>query len=211
MADSVPLSDTETRLRAYVRAHQADDIDLLERSVNISSGTQNLVGVRRVGDLFAAELVSMGFTVRWADMPASMRRAGHLIAERRGTKGARLLLIGHLDTVFEGEGQQFVREDTIARGAGTSDMKGGNVAMIAALRALHATGGLEGSRVVVVIFTIRFFMSMISRAGSGTCVITGSTPAKYESSSSCVIYGSAMTLPHVLHASRMHPFFSPMA
>ncbi len=150
VADSVPLSDAEARLRDYVRAHHADDIALLERSVNISSGTQNLAGVRRVGDLFAEELVSMGFTVRWADMPASMRRAGHLIAERRGTRGARLLLIGHLDTVFEGEGQRFVRDDTIARGAGTSDMKGGNVAMIAALRALHATGGLDGSRVVVV-------------------------------------------------------------
>ena len=150
VADSVPLSETETRIRDYVRVHHADDIALLARSVNISSGTQNLTGVRRVGDLFAEELVSMGFTVRWAEMPASMRRAGHLIAERRGASGARLLLIGHLDTVFEGEGQRFVQVDTIARGAGTSDMKGGNVAMVAALRALHATGGLEGSRIVVV-------------------------------------------------------------
>ena len=150
VADSIPLSGAETRIRDYVRAHQADDIALLERSVNISSGTLNQAGVRRVGDLFAEELVSMGFTVRWAEMPVSMRRAGHLVAERRGTSGARLLLIGHLDTVFEGEGQRFVRDDTIARGAGTSDMKGGNVAMIAALRALHATGGLDGSRIVVV-------------------------------------------------------------
>jgi glutamate carboxypeptidase len=144
------LSAAEMRLRDHVRAHHEDDVALLERAVNISSGSQNLAGVRRVGELFAAELTALGFATRWAEMPEGMRRAGHLIAERRGTRGARLLLIGHLDTVFEGEGQRFVREDTVARGAGTSDMKGGDVAMISALRALHATGGLEGSRIIVV-------------------------------------------------------------
>jgi glutamate carboxypeptidase len=144
------LSTDESRIRDYVRAHHEDDVALLEKSVNISSGTQNLAGVRRVGDLFGAELAALGFTVRWAEMPAGMRRAGHLVAERKGTRGARLLLIGHLDTVFEGEGQRFVREDTIARGAGTADMKGGNVAIVAALRALHASGALEGSQIVVV-------------------------------------------------------------
>lgn len=144
------LSTTEASLRDFVRAHHEEDIALLERAVNIASGTQNLAGVRRVGDLFGAELTALGFTVRWAEMPASMRRAGHLVAERRGTRGARLLLIGHLDTVFEGEGQRFVREDTLARGAGTGDMKGGNVAMISALRALHAAGTLDGAQVIVV-------------------------------------------------------------
>ena len=139
------LSPIEARVRDHVRAHHDEDIALLEKAVNISSGTQNLAGVRRVGDLFASELTAMGCTVRWSEMPASMRRAGHLVAERRGNKGARLLLIGHLDTVFEGEGQRFEREDSIARGAGTSDMKGGDVAMLAAVRALHATGALEGA------------------------------------------------------------------
>ena len=144
------LSPDEARLRDYVRAHHEDDVALLERAVNLSSGTQNLAGVHRVGDLFASELTALGFTVRWAEMPAGMRRAGHLVAERTGTRGPRLLLIGHLDTVFEGEGQRFARTDTIARGAGTSDMKGGDVAMIAALRALHASGRLDGSRIIVV-------------------------------------------------------------
>jgi Acetylornithine deacetylase/Succinyl-diaminopimelate desuccinylase and related deacylases len=144
------LSAPEVAIRDYVRAHHDDDVTLLEKAVNISSGTQNVAGVRQVGDLFAQELTALGFAVRWAEMPASMHRGGHLVAERRGTKGIRLLLIGHLDTVFEGEGQRFVRQDTIARGAGTSDMKGGDVAMIAALRALNATGALEGSQIIVV-------------------------------------------------------------
>ncbi|MEO5816604.1 MAG: M20/M25/M40 family metallo-hydrolase [Gemmatimonadaceae bacterium] len=137
-------------MRDYVRAHYDDDIALLERAVNISSGSQNAAGVRRVGELFGAQLAELGFTVRMSDMPTSMRRGGHLIADKQGSRGPRLLLIGHLDTVFGGEGQRFVRQDTIARGAGTSDMKGGDVAMIAALRALHATGGLESSRIVVI-------------------------------------------------------------
>jgi len=147
---TVTLSAEEAKVREYVRAHHETDIALLERAVNISSGSQNAAGVRRVGELFGAQLAELGFTVRISEMPSSMHRGGHLIAERQGTRGPRLLLIGHLDTVFEGEGQRFVRQDTIARGAGTSDMKGGDVAMIAALRALHATGGLEGSRIIVI-------------------------------------------------------------
>lgn len=147
---NVTLAPIEARLRDYARAHHDEDVALLQRVVDLSSGTQNVAGVRRVGDLFAAELSALGFTTRWVDMPPSMHRAGHLIAERRGTKGQRLLLIGHLDTVFEGEGQRFVRDDTIAHGAGTADMKGGNVAIISALRALNATGALEGSQIIVV-------------------------------------------------------------
>lgn len=144
------LSADEGRVRDYVRAHHEADIALLERAVNLSSGTQNPAGVRQVGTLFGAELQALGFDVRMSDMPATMRRGGHLIAEHAGTRGPRLLLIGHLDTVFEGEGQHFTRLDTIARGAGTADMKGGDVALIAALRALHATGGLEGARITVI-------------------------------------------------------------
>lgn len=144
------LSADEARLRDYVRTHHEADIALLERAVNISSGSQNPEGVRKVGELFGAQLAELGFTVRMTEMPASMRRGGHLVAERTGTRGPRLLLIGHLDTVFEGEGQRFVRTDSTARGAGTSDMKGGDVAMIAALRALHASGGLEGARIIVI-------------------------------------------------------------
>ena len=154
-AEAMPIGPTtlapeEARVRDYVRAHHEDDIALLQRAVDIPSGTQNVAGVRRVGDLFARELTALGFTTRWAEMPTGMRRAGHLVAERAGNRGPRLLLIGHLDTVFEGEGQRFVREDTIARGAGTSDMKGGDVAMISALRALNASGALEGSRIIIV-------------------------------------------------------------
>jgi glutamate carboxypeptidase len=143
------LSADEARLRTAVAAHYEAAVALLARAVDIPSGTHNLAGVRRVGDLFAGELQALGFRTRWVDAPASMRRAGHLVAEHPG-QGARLLLIGHLDTVFEGDDQKWVRQDTIARGAGTGDMKGGDVAMVLALRALKDAGLLERMHVTVI-------------------------------------------------------------
>ncbi|CAN5145723.1 M20 family metallopeptidase [soil metagenome] len=149
-APAASLSAEEGSIRDFVIAHHEEDVALLERAVNISSGSQNAAGVRKVGELFGDQLRALGFTVRMSEMPASMHRGGHLIAEHAGTRGPRILLIGHLDTVFEGEGQRFMRTDSIGRGAGTSDMKGGDVAMISALRALRATGGLEGARITVI-------------------------------------------------------------
>ena len=83
----------------HVQAHSADALALLERAVNINSGTMNLAGVREVGRLFAAELETLGFKTRWVDGSA-FKRAGHLVADHPGS-GPRVLLIGHLDTVFE--------------------------------------------------------------------------------------------------------------
>jgi glutamate carboxypeptidase len=150
-----PLSKSEQRLRDWVGAHREEQIKVLERMVNIPSGTLNVSGVRAVGALFKAELDALGFKTRWVSMPPEMHRAGHLIADRPALKkisgGKRLLLIGHFDTVFEGEGQKFVRQDSIARGAGTSDMKGGDVILLYALKALAATGQLDRVDVTVVI------------------------------------------------------------
>lgn len=147
---TVALTLTEARIRDAVGTHYDSSVALLQRAVDVPSGTNNLSGVRRVGDLFAADLRSLGFETHWVSMPDSLHRAGHLLAVHRGTRGPRLLLIGHLDTVFEGEGQGWVRADTIARGAGTSDMKGGDVAMLLALRALADAGTLQDMQVSVV-------------------------------------------------------------
>jgi glutamate carboxypeptidase len=144
------LSKQERRIREYVAKNRDAQVAYLERVVNISSGTMNFPGVRRVGEVFRASLDSLGFETRWIPMD-SVNRAGHLFAEHRGKAGGkRLLLIGHLDTVFEGEGQQFVREDSTARGAGTSDMKGGDVVILYALKALHAAGALKDASIIVV-------------------------------------------------------------
>ena len=93
----------------------------------------------------------MGFTTRWVD-GAPFRRAGHLVAEA-SRPGKRFLLIGHLDTVFEPDSpfQKFERlNDRQARGPGIIDMKGGDVIIVQALKALKAAGALDRMNVTVV-------------------------------------------------------------
>ena len=145
------LSATERSIVRAVDAHNASSLALLERIVNINSGTQNFAGVRQVGDLLRAQFDSLGFTTRWVD-GASFNRAGHLVAELRGA-GPKLLLIGHLDTVFEPSStfQRFERiNDSTAMGPGVIDMKGGDVIILAALRAIKDAGALGPMNVTVV-------------------------------------------------------------
>ncbi len=146
------LSADERALTAFVDTDNGRALALLERVVNINSGTMNLSGVRAVGDALRPEFDGLGFKTEWIE-GASFGRAGHLIADHPGP-GPRILLIGHLDTVFEPDSpfQKFERlSASAARGPGTTDMKGGNVVMIHALRALHAAGTLKSMNVVVVL------------------------------------------------------------
>ena len=150
-AAGATLSNEERALVQHVDAENARSIALLQRIVDINSGTMNFAGVRRVADVLRVELDSLGFTTRWID-GASFHRAGHLVAEHGGP-GPKLLLIGHLDTVFEPSSpfQRFERlDDSTARGPGVIDMKGGDVVIISALRALRAVGVLARLNVTVV-------------------------------------------------------------
>ena len=145
------LSRDEQAIVTHVDSRNAEALTLLERAVNINSGTMNLDGVRAVGDLFRDEFDKLGFRTQWVD-GEPFNRAGHLIAERLGD-GPRILLIGHLDTVFERDSpfQKFERVDErTARGPGIIDMKGGNVVMVQALEALQDAGVLNGMNLVVV-------------------------------------------------------------
>jgi len=143
------LNRTERAIADHAAKGQAAAEALLEKAVDIESPTENIAGVRAVGDVFAAELRSIGFETRWIDMPAGMKRAGHLVAEIKGRRGKRLLLLGHIDTVLAGE--RFRRDGTRAYGTGTADMKGGAVVMVQALRALHAAGALKNARITVML------------------------------------------------------------
>jgi glutamate carboxypeptidase len=145
------LSALERSLVTQIDAHNAEGVALLERVVNINSGTQNLAGVRQVGAIFRSELDALGFKTEWVDGSA-WQRAGHLVAKHPGN-GAPILLIGHLDTVFEPDSpfQKFERVDAnMVRGPGIIDMKGGDVIIIQALKALNAVGALKDMNVVVV-------------------------------------------------------------
>ena len=131
--------------------HNGEALALLERVVNINSGTQNFAGVREVGAIFRAAFDKLGFKTQWVD-GAAFQRAGHLVAEHPGS-GPKILLIGHLDTVFERDSpfQKFQRiADKTAKGPGIIDMKGGDVVILQALSALDAAGALKEMNVTVV-------------------------------------------------------------
>ena len=156
-AGRAEVSEVEAQLVEHVEAHTGEALVLLERIVNINSGSLHLDGVRAVGSVLGEEFERLGFRSRWVDGSA-FDRAGHLVAEWPGEAGAsrhrpHLLLIGHLDTVFEPDSpfQRFERlTDNEARGPGVTDMKGGNVVMLFALRALRNLDLLGELRVTVV-------------------------------------------------------------
>ena len=147
------LTPTEEAIVRYVDEHTEDAIAFLERTVNMNSGTMNHAGVREVGRVFAAELSGLGLATRWIDLPVEVNRAGHLFAEIDGGTGPRILLIGHLDTVFEEDSpfQRFERDGDMAAGPGVEDMKGGNAVLLYALKALRSAGVLDSLRIVVAL------------------------------------------------------------
>jgi glutamate carboxypeptidase len=155
-APALALDRSEKAMIAAVDKDVARAEALLERLVNVNSGTMNLPGVEKVGEMVRLELEELGFTVRWVPM-AHVGRAGHLIAEHPGPgngKGKRMLLIGHLDTVFEPASpfQAYKRlQGDIAEGPGVNDMKGGLVVMIHALRAMQAAGRLKDAHITIVL------------------------------------------------------------
>ena len=145
------LDANEKAIVAWSESHNEEAIELLEKLVNINSGSLNQQGVKDVGNVLRAELDGLGFETRWIDMPPEMLRGGHLFGKHAGNRGEKILLIGHLDTVFEPDDafQNFSREGSRATGPGIEDMKSGDVIIIYALKALKNAGVLDGSQVMV--------------------------------------------------------------
>jgi glutamate carboxypeptidase len=149
---AAPPTPAEAKMIATVKAEHARNVALLERLVKVNSGSMNFAGVEAVGRMLRAELEPLGFQVRWIPM-AETGRAGHLVATHKGNgRGKRMLLIGHLDTVFEPDSpfQGWKRTGDVAEGPGVGDMKGGDVVIVAALRAMHAAGTLKDADITVV-------------------------------------------------------------
>nr|WP_024769058.1 M20/M25/M40 family metallo-hydrolase [Aquimarina macrocephali] len=145
------LSKTEKKIIKSIEANHKSAIQFLEKVVNINSGTMHHAGVKEVGMVFKEQFDAIDFNTRWIDMPAEVNRAGHLFAEISGSKGKKILLIGHLDTVFEKDSpfQKFKKDGDIAYGPGTNDMKGGDVVVLYALKALHENKLLNDAQIIV--------------------------------------------------------------
>ena len=148
------LSKAESGMAKTVWTEQLRSLQLLEKLVNQNSGSQNLEGVEKVGQMMRAELEPLGFQVEWKPM-TDTGRAGHLIATHVGKPDTkRLLLIAHLDTVFEPDSpfQKFTRKGDRGEwgeGPGAGDDKGGMVVIVAALRAMQAAGTLKDANIEI--------------------------------------------------------------
>lgn len=146
------LSKEEKKLLAAIEENYASTMELLEEVVNINSGSLNKEGVREVGRVFEREFQKIGFDTEWVEIPAEVNRAGHFVATKKGTKGKKIFIIGHLDTVFEKDmpfTPYTVLNDSTATGQGLNDMKGGDVMVFASLKALADLGYLDDRTITV--------------------------------------------------------------
>jgi glutamate carboxypeptidase len=151
LVQSQSLSTTEKNITAQVAKNHAANLKLLEEIVNINSGSLNTTGVRQVGEKLAVEFRKIGFTTEWVKLPDALKRAGHLVAYRKGKKGKRIMMEGHLDTVFEPDMEANpyrVLNDSTATGQGVVDMKAGAVMMLAVCQALYQLRLIEDATIV---------------------------------------------------------------
>ena len=150
-AADAALSPAEQVMVKTIDSEQARTIGMLQRWVDQNSGTMNVAGVEAVRRMIEPEFRELGFKTQWIDMSA-VARAGHLVARHIGARrNRRLLLIGHLDTVFEADSpfQRWVSDGSSAHGPGAGDDKGGDAVIIAALRAMKAAGTLSKANITV--------------------------------------------------------------
>ena len=153
------MHDDARRFQAALHAKLPQMLALLERLVNIDSGSYYKAGVDEVGAVLTGELESTGFVVTRHAMPDHGDQLDALL--RLNGKG-RLLVLGHMDTVWpEGTTREwrFAQQGNAATGPGVGDMKGGLVMALFALRELLAAGfdALE---------SIRFFLVPEEELGS---------------------------------------------
>ncbi|MGY6021633.1 M20 family metallopeptidase [Streptomyces spinosirectus] len=127
-------------------SHRTRYLQDLSELVAIDSGSYDSDGVNRVADWVHRRLRQTGFTVERVRFPAdgSYQAGDALVARKKGTLpadegGRRILLAGHMDTVFDrgtALTRPFTLQGSLAHGPGVSDDKGGLLAGLTALEIL---------------------------------------------------------------------------
>ncbi len=170
------LTDGEQALVAWVDDRREAILAELSAHVNINTGTANIAGLDRYRNLLEGELVSLGFSTQThSSAPidvlscegGQVQIADHLSARMSGGDGQRVLINGHMDTVFSANDEfQTLQVDPDGRlhGPGVADMKGGIVVMLNALRALQQQGQLESVNLSVLFNSDEEIGSLGSRA-----------------------------------------------
>lgn len=146
------LNDLEKTIVKKSDTLVSESTSLLEKIVNINSGTQNPKGIKKVGLILKKEFDRLGMTTRWVNIDKA-DRGGHLFAETKNSSGSGILVISHIDTVFSKDSsfQKFKRNGNKATGPGVSDAKGGIVVLLAALKTLKIVDVLDQMNIKVAL------------------------------------------------------------
>ncbi|QTT89800.1 M20/M25/M40 family metallo-hydrolase [Pseudomonas chlororaphis] len=131
------IAEPHPQVQNDAQQYQGDALKLLERLVNIDSGSGYEAGLNQVSDIAIAELKKLGASIE--KVPNGAAGGSHVLATLKGTGKARILLMAHMDTVFkEGTAAErpFRIQDGRAYGPGVMDDKGGIVAGVYALKVL---------------------------------------------------------------------------
>jgi glutamate carboxypeptidase len=151
MTDGAPTAAELDRLRRHLDGALPAFLADLERLVNTDCGSYTKAGVDEIGRWVAGRMGELGAQV---EVRPHDTYGDTVVGTWSGTGGPNLLLIGHMDTVFDrGTAAQrpFAIEDGIARGPGVTDMKSGLLAGLYAIAALESVlGGLPVGRLVFV-------------------------------------------------------------
>jgi len=161
-AQQVRLSDKEKKMLAWVDQHQDKILEELKSHVEINTGTANIAGLNQYRDRLASNLEALGFATKTHSSDdidvlsckgGKIQIADHLVATRTGSANNKVLINGHMDTVFSKDDEfqtLTIEEGGVLKGPGVADMKGGIVIMINALRALQVQGLLDGTNLTVL-------------------------------------------------------------
>jgi glutamate carboxypeptidase len=155
LVQPVHAADKNARVLAAAELARSAQLQLLEQVVNVDSGTGDVEGGRKVAGILAARLQALGMTIE--SVPAEEAGlADNTVATLAGSGKSRILMIGHIDTVFgPGTAQRrpFRTDGRRAYGPGVADEKGGVVEGVYALQILHDLGFRDFGKIVFLMET----------------------------------------------------------
>jgi glutamate carboxypeptidase len=141
------------KINEFINDEKKSMLELLEKLVNMDSGSYDIDCVKAVGNVVKNQLMELGFAVT---MLENDQYAPHILAKKKGSGKGNIMFLGHMDTVFE-KGTAAKRPFTIkggrAYGPGVCDMKAGIVSLIYTLKALEYVGYDDFGNLTVLLNT----------------------------------------------------------
>src|SRR5579862_4469329 len=169
LVQSAEAAHKDGKVLAAAQAARASELELLEQVVDIDSGTGDVEGGRKVAAVLIERLKALGMTIE--SVPAEQAGlADNTVATLAGHGKSRILMIGHIDTVFEPgtvQRRPYRTDDKRAYGPGVSDEKGGVVEGVYALQILHDLGFKDFKQIAFLIETSE------ERGSTGTQALIG--------------------------------------